>query len=315
MNGQTKYLVNTFCMALFYIILGTLNVYSVTFLFMIPILIIPFVIYALQNENDLKTHILTQSCIVLFILLSSRSIVETGIYFFTVFVPAYTIVYCFENELAFPYWCCLSSLSVWGGMFGYFSLIRMWGIDLVEIYLILMETYTAQLVQSIETSTLVTNQESVNILLDTIKTQQLLIQYAYPTLLFVASSWITIFILFNMKLVGKAYKWKLPKMNELLNFKLSPISLYIAFLGFILSQGSGITSMLGLNIFFLINILYQFVGLCALIHVLKTKNINSVVYFFGVSTGVMLFMLYPTILIILGVVDTMFNYRKVDIVI
>ena len=111
----------------------------------------------------------------------------------------------------------------------------------------------------------------------------------------------------------------LPKINELLKFRISRVAVLILVGSMLLmSMGTGddtAWNILGLNIQFFLIFLFQIAGALALIALLVKSSMGKGIKIIGSIIVLILMFISPTIVMLFGCLDSLFNYRKVEIVV
>lgn len=317
MKHNTKDVVKMGLLVFIYALLGIIGIYSSTVMILLPLLAVPMTIYLLSSSaKTVKQDVLLNGMIVLIIYLLTGSLPEVILYMLNVIVPAYVVAYLYKKNTPIPQVVMYTGTAIAGALFVCIIGLQSLGVDYIQYYFETLDMY-----QSIQVEIFGTmgqyglNGDQLNVLKELIATQVEVMKMAYPAIFFILILWGVVVQLSIVTIIGKIKKWRLPRLRGLAHFKLSRITILLFILSFGLMQGSAMAgspwSILGWNIFFLVNSLYQFVGIISVVVLIKGLKVNKVA---KTLCGIfMLVLMYssPSMLMLFGLLDTMFNYRKV----
>ncbi|OON96759.1 MAG: hypothetical protein ATN32_06115 [Candidatus Epulonipiscium fishelsonii] len=302
MDNKTKDLIVAFFLSMTYIILGALNVYSMTFLAFIPILMLPIVIYGIK-KSDKNIDFILYSTIIFCIALGGNSL-EAIIFTFTILLPSYAIIIGYHKDISLPHHFMYLTLTIWAGTFICFNFLLFIGIDYIQIYFSFLEQY--------EDMVLAVTPEIINFM-----------RLIYYAIFFLVSGWLSVICLGVIKIVFKIKKWKFPKLNQILDFKMSQISLVVFLLALMLLQTNtnSVTEFVGINATIIFISLYQLMGLLSILSAVRKSKFSNLprfvtgIIFMIIILAIALISFTPYILVLIGIIDTLINYRKVKFVV
>ncbi|MEG0501511.1 MAG: DUF2232 domain-containing protein [Cellulosilyticaceae bacterium] len=313
MNYNAKDIMKMTVIAIVYVILGVMGIYSNSLIFLLPLLVAPMTLYLMSDSINIRRDLILNVLIGILIYIFSGSLPEVILYTLNVIIPAYIVTTLYRKNLQVPQIVMYTSTAIAGILCIYIVGLRYLGIDYVQQYFDLLNMY--QSVQSEVFRTLGIASEQKEMLKQLIEAQVSILRIVYPALVFIIIIWLIVIQVSVVTLIGKVKKWHLPSLRQLAQFKFSKITVILFVIAFILVQGTGMGdsdfSILGWNLYFLINSLYQFVGLISLVVLIKRSKGNKIVKVAGVIITFILVYLSPSMLMMFGLLDTMFNYRKV----
>ncbi|ONI40495.1 hypothetical protein AN639_11005 [Candidatus Epulonipiscium fishelsonii] len=306
MDNKIKDLIVAFFLSMTYIILGALNVYSMTFLAFIPILVLPIVIYGIK-KSDKNIDFILYSTIILCIALGGNSL-EAIIFTFTILLPSYIIIAGYHKNISLPHHFIYLTLAIWVGTFICFNFLTLVGIDYIQIYFNFLEQYLEQYKDT-----------ALNITFETIE----FMKSIYFAMFFLVSMWVSTICLCIIKFTFKIRKWNFPKFNQLLDFKLSQISILVFLLILMLLQTNknSVTEVVGVNATIIFVSLYQLIGFFSILSVarkskkLKDAKVITAPKYLLIIIIIVVIIFTPYTLVSIGIIDTIINYRKVKFVV
>ncbi|MGL6175289.1 MAG: DUF2232 domain-containing protein [Cellulosilyticaceae bacterium] len=316
MNDNIKDFVKIGLLVFIYVTLGIIGVYSTPVILLLPLLTVPMSLFLMSNQLKTSKGIKINIFIAFSIFLLSGNLIEVIFYILNVTAPAYIVAKLYKEKIAIPQLILYTTTAIAAILCTSIIALQYFGVDYISYYNELLETYQTMQLQVFNTvSQYGLNTNQIELLEELIQTQIEVLKVVYPAIFFVLILWGVVLQVAIITLVGKMKKWTLPSLKQLLDFKLSKVSALLFISSFLLIQGAGIresmASMLGWNLFFLISSLYQFIGVISIIMLLKRARFNKMV---KVLASIMTFILIyssPSMLMIFGLLDTMFNYRKV----
>ncbi|OOB80020.1 MAG: hypothetical protein ATN34_05100 [Epulopiscium sp. Nele67-Bin002] len=285
-----------------YLVLGILSFYSYLFILFIPVLIIPFVKYHTHNSLNVQ-HVLLDAITILLMAMLNPNTSDAIIYATIVILPTYILVKCYRNkEVKLPQILMYLTVTIWIGL-----VIQMGAIDqYIYEYYYLIDEATIQM-QIAMSGFSASEMEYLNELL---ALQNYILKLIYPTFIFVVASLLSfITILLTYKINDKK-----TSLKQLLEYRLNRFTLFLIALGWIWFSYSAdySLSILGINMLVIMFFLYSITGFFGLIS-LVIMNGRSL---FMTFIAVLFFASFmPWFFLIYGLIDTIFNVRKVKVVI
>lgn len=316
MSDNIKDFIKIGLLVFIYVTLGIIGVYSTSVILLLPLLAVPMSIFLMSNQLNINKGIKINILIGITIFLISGNLIEVIFYALNVTAPAYVVAKLYKEKVAIPQLILYTATAIAGILCVTIIILQYFGVDYIHYYNELLQTYQAMQLQIFDTvSQYGLNANQVGLLKELIQTQIDVLKIVYPAIFFILILWGVVIQVALITLVGKLKKWTLPSLKQLLNFKLSRVTALLFIFSFLLMQGAGIRetmgSTLGWNLFFLISSLYQFIGIISIIMLLKKARFNRIVKVLASLMVLILMYSSPSMLMIFGLLDTMFNYRKV----
>ena len=327
MDTNVKGLVSRVCLMTLYISLSVLGLYYAIGLVLFPIIAIPCIIYFINNKLDRKQHLLFQMIVNIGIYLITGNFICILIYLVSVCIPTYIILYFYKEEFPLPNIIMYSTICLAIVVLVFFMVMKALGIDFEAEYIYILNNIKETSIANIEQVLTVLNPQLTpsNITELSIEMKPLiksvidLMQLAYSALIILQ-------LLLSVSLsviIGNVFLRRknkgLPSLRQLLDFRLSKISLLILVISMIglvsTSNENSSWALLSLNIVFFLMKLFQIIGVLALIGLLTKTSIRKMIKVIGYITVVLLVLILPDLVIVFGCVDTLFNYRKAKIVV
>ncbi|OOB77785.1 MAG: hypothetical protein BEN19_01220 [Epulopiscium sp. Nuni2H_MBin003] len=289
-------------MSAIYLILGILSFYSYLFILFIPVLIIPFIKYHTTNSLNIQ-HILLDSLTILLMAILNPTTSDAIIYATLVILPAYILVRCYkEKEVKLPQIIMYLTVTTWVGL-----VIQMGAIDhyIYEYYTLIDEaTIQMQIAMSGFSATeLVYFNEILTL-------QNYILKLIYPTFIFVVANLLSfITILLTYKINDKT-----TSLSQLLEYRLNRFTLCLIALGWIWFNHSMdySLSVIGINLLVIMFFLYSLTGFFGIVSLVVMNGRSLFMTFIAI---IFFASFMPWFFLIYGLIDTVFNVRKVKVVI
>lgn len=327
MDSNAKSIVSRICLIAIYIALGLVGLYHAVGLALFPIIAVPSIIYFITNKLDKRQHIVFQLIVSVGIYLVTSNLICILVYLVSVCVPTYVILYFYKEEFPLPNIIMYATLSLAVVVLVFFVLMKYLGIDFEAYYLSILESIKDVPLDSIKEWLVVqnTNLTSSNVTELSLEMKQLInsvvdaMQSIYSALIILQLLITTGIAVIIVNIVIRHKNKKFPSLVELLNFRLSKMSVLILFISTIAIASNGDESarwsILGLNVAFFLMTLFQMVGALALVAMINRASISKGIKVLGLFTVFILLSLSPYLVMFFGCLDTIFNYRKVKIVV
>lgn len=326
MNQQTKQNFKLILMIGIYVLLGIVGVYSLTLIFLAPLLMTPMAIFLMGNKKNYKRDLFIHLIISILLYVFTNRIQEVLLYIVSVAVPAHIFVTCYRKKLALPQIAMYTGVGMIAVFYLYIIGMKYMQVDYIQMYNSLLDAAKSQ--YEIIFNELVANQNQaisaeMSKQLASMKRQLLdsvdVLKYLYPTLLLqvgvVLGVVSTIFITF----IGRFKKWRMLPLVQFANFKfskwMSGLLLLSGFVALFMGNGSNEVLALATNLYFFTMYLLQIIGLIASIMLVKKSKLATTTRTMVIVLCVLTYFTMPFIMMIVGLADTLFNFRKVDIIV
>ncbi|PHV69215.1 hypothetical protein CS063_17055 [Sporanaerobium hydrogeniformans] len=322
MQLSSKNMMKLLSILLIYIVLASLGTYEFYGLFLFPLLSVPFTICLIKNTLPKGVDFLFCSTAVIGIYMIVGNIEAVLVFLIAVCIPAYVIAFSYRKGISLPHIIIYLATGVIGAIFIYGILMTYLGRDYGTAFIHAIDEVKQIYFDAIEKVKETVPAESINQLGDikgTISMLLDLMKQVYPAFLLVIGVVLATINLLIVQLVLRLKKAKAFKLEQLLTFKLSKIVVVILILAMLLSiapsmEGDRLTIVAANIIVFLQNIL-QLVGTLAIISIISKGSMNKGVKWVLYILVCILFIIYPSMLTMFGCFDTIFNYRKTDIIV
>lgn len=322
MKQDTKKTIVLISLIALYILVGVLGIYEMLGLLLFPILSIPLAVYVIRNEQKLGIHFLYNIIIMIGIYLGSQSIQSILVYLVGICVPTYTLLFLYKKRLPLPNIIMYTGLIITAGMFIYFMLMKQLGVDYEVQFILMLDEIKAISIENLNeifkasgltgTASPEELQQLFVSMVDTIKLM-------YPALVLLEVFFLTIIQVLLVNSILRIKNKTLPSIKQFLEFKISKVAIVILFIAMMgINMSTSLNNgwiTLCFNVMVVLTMLLNVIGVLAIVALIRKTAINKMFKILGYVMVVFLFITSPTILMLLGCLDTIFNYRKVKIIV
>lgn len=327
MDSNAKSIISRICLIAIYILLGIVGVYYAVGLALFPIIAVPLIVYFIKNKLSKEQHIVFQFVIVLGIYLTTSNLICILVYLISACIPTYVVLYFYKEEFPLPNIIMYATLSLSVVVLGFFVLMKYLGIDFQAQYASILDSIKGVSLDTIQEWLIMQNPSftTSNIAELGLEMKQLInsivdaMQSVYSALIILQLLISTGFLVIIVNTILRRKNKSFPSLKELLSFRLSKMAVLILFISMIAIASNGNEgarwSILGLNVAFFLMTLFQITGALALVGILSRAKINKGIKIIGCVTIFLLLSISPYLVMFFGCLDTIFNYRKVKIVV
>ncbi|MGL4362069.1 MAG: DUF2232 domain-containing protein [Cellulosilyticaceae bacterium] len=322
MKQEKKERIQVIGLILLYAILGVVGLYSRTMVFLFPIIALPITIYLLGMKNNLKKAWIIHVAVMISILILTGSLVECVFYFCAVAMPVTIILSLSKKSATIPQYIMYIGVGVMSVFFIVVLIMRNLGIDYINMYLeIIADTQILQMNLIDEAMTLasdVSMHEQFKAFKEVISMQYILLETIYPALFLLIGIFNAAIYQFLITRIAKIIKWNMPSFRQIAQFTFSKWMAVLFFLALILIQlqnDEPLLGLLGVNLFFFVTILLQFLGGMTAIVLIKRKKWVITKKILAYAIIGLLFSTIPTVIMMVGFSDILFNFRKVKLIV
>lgn len=308
-------------LVVFYISLGVFNIYNNTLIFLFPIIAIPLTIFLMGNKKNVIKENIIHIAILVGIFLLSGDYKQSLLYILGIVVPAYLVISLYRKKFSIPKIIMVVGVVMGAILVGYTVFAKYMGIDYIQIYLnaidqyqdIQMKLFNELLAQS---SVSGLTEVDFNLLKDIIQTQVLVFKMVYPALFMLLCLFLSLLYIALITFIGNLKGWRLPTLKQLMYFRFSKVAALLIVVGVLAMQldttTKGIWSMTGINLYFLFSSLFQLVGIVAVVMLIRKSKLSGSVKVLGIIASIMIFYSMPLAMTVVGLGDSLFNFRKVE---
>lgn len=306
-----------------YILLGISGIYSTTLIFLFPILAAPLTLYLLRYRGRTSKCILLHLIIVLGIMLLTANMLEAIVYLIAVAVPSHIFEMLYRRRIPVPQIVMYVGVGTIGAFFLYVSVMKYMGVDYIQYYMTALDEYKELQLQLINELSKMTSdlreQEGLTMFKDLIHAQVLVMETIYPAMFLLIGIFLGIVHMVIITIIGRIKRWQMQSLKQMGQFTFSKNMGILLIIAIIVSQvGIGEKEqllLLGINLFFFISSLLEVLGLLVLCVLIKrnkwSMGIKSILILglFTIMTA------FPQAFMIIGLADTFFNFRKINIIV
>ena len=312
---------------LIYIIFGTLGLYSVLGIFAAPFLSIPLVIYMLKRGIPLSSMLISYIVTATGIFIMGFDLNQVLIYFLGVVFSTHVIVYLYRKE------CTLPEIIVYGtvlftiGVLVYLRILNYLGVSYAGAYKEMCESYKQLYTQDITAilKNIGVNEAQLGMPLNEVWAVTMeFLKKLFPTVVLLQNFFHMLITVLICNFILKRQIKSLPSIKELMAFKLSKIVLLLFFVTFVMLltvQTKEVMTTFLTNMLFILMGLLGNVGALSLLGLIQKSRakggIRIIGYIIWVCLAIMgtVMPLVYVFFILFACFDTVFNYRKVSIVV
>ena len=306
-----------------YVLLGIMGIYSTTLFFLFPILSIPFTVYLIRRKSNIKRNLLIHLGVMGLLILFKVSLNDMLLYLVVVAVPAHLFYNLYSKRTPLPKMIMYIGTGTMGAFFLYVVIMKYIGIDYVAYYLMAVDEYKKLQFEMInEISSLVGENADLSYLTtlkEFIYSQIIILKSIYPALFLIMGILLASIQMFIMVGIGYIKKWQMPPLRQLGQFTFSKIVGALLILSIVFSQGtienSNEITILGTNIFFFAGTLLQFLGIIIVLLLIRKTRWHRGMKILAIFVILSLFSFFSPAFILVGLIDSLFNVRKMKIIV
>ncbi|OON94276.1 MAG: hypothetical protein ATN31_03970 [Candidatus Epulonipiscioides saccharophilum] len=286
--------------SILYLILGIMSVYTSVMIFFVPMFTVPLVKFHLGSKLT-QEYIFLDFTIGLLMYFLSNTLIAPIIYITLIIMPAYSIIRAQEKKLVNnPSLILVTGTIIWGGLLLQGQLLVRYGYSYYEEYKIMIEQFLKPI------------KEDPNYLIFHQGIEELFISL-YPSTLFMSALLMGLLAV----MVNRRRKQLRLVMDQLLSFRLSKGILLLALVAIVMLTMNEIqyATEVGANLLFIIFILFYISGLFGIISYVTKLSLSTTTKLVCIVLMVLLLPVVPILPLLYGFFDTIFNFRRVELVI
>lgn len=307
---------------IFYVVLGFFGIYSKTLIFLFPLTAAPLTIYLMGNKKDVKKEFAMHILVILGIYLVGDNYVQPVLYALSVVLPAYLIIKLYRYQFSVPQIMMTTGVIMGGVLILYVVVMKFMGVDYIQHYMDFLDYYQKlqlEVFNSMGTSANLTtklNTEDLELLKEVLSAQVSVFKMVYPALFLLMTLCMSMIYIGIITFFGRMKGWRLPALRQLCYFRLSKLAAGLVVVGILVIQldrtQEGIFTLLGFNLYFLLNSLFQLIGVVAAIMIIRKSKMGVGFKTMGILVSIIIFYTMPLAMTIVGIGDSLFNYRKLE---
>lgn len=312
MDEDKRNIIKLISLMILYILLSATGVFGQVETALFPILAVPFAIFCVKNKISAQWQAIFHIAVSISIYLVMNHILSVVIYFISVVLPVYIILFLYEQKIALPNMMMYGGLVLAVLIFVYFSFMKSLGLDFEAYFNTVIDFVDKEFKTILENAS---NPQMITIVHSNLQTLKML----YPTLIIMQ-----VLLCFSLTLLlvnsyVRHRQKQLPSNKEIFHFRLSKVALVVLFISMLLSDLSDRFSpavlVLALNLMNFLMLLFQFVGLLSLIASLFHLPTHLGLKIVSCIAVLIFFIIAPQLFMFYGCLDSIFNYRNVHIVV
>ncbi|OOB78723.1 MAG: hypothetical protein BEN19_08640 [Epulopiscium sp. Nuni2H_MBin003] len=283
-----------------YLLLGVLSIYASLIIFFLPLLTIPLVKF--HHGIKLKSeYIVVDLITILLMYLLSDSLINIVTYTVMVLFPAYTIIKFNENRFVnYPYIILVIGVIIWGGLLLQEQVMRYeFGISLYNEYMLMIKDVLSQTATTVDDTAYYLLYEIMGSI--------------YEGTLF-GSALLISFITVN---ITQKREGTDTVVNQLLNYRLSKFTmvLLIMTIWIIIMSPSYTVAEVGINLLTMLTIMFYATGMWGIVSLVIKAKLTTMAKIIFVTLLLLILPIISLVPMIYGMIDTIFNVRKAEIVV
>lgn len=322
MNQGSKSVMSFIGLMLIYILLALLGFYKAAGIMLFPILSIPLALCLIKNELALGVDFLFNIAIISGIYFLTNNIESVLVYVISVCVPAYAVTILYKRGTPLPNMIMYLLVTVATIIFIYLAVMKQVGVDYKAQFITLMDEskkmYFEALRMMVESKTVPSVLEA-SVMKEVFTLVISTIKQIYPSLILTSCMILAAIEAILIILLAGKKEERVYSLKQLLNFRLSKVTVLIFFIAIIaivfVKDTNAIVSELSLNLFFFLETLMKTMGIISIIVLLKRAPISVALKIVGYFVLIILIITPTTLLMMFGCLDTLFNYRKAEIIV
>ena len=307
----------------FYIILAIPGMYNIGVTIILPLLAIPLMLYMIKNTLSCNTHILYHVATLLAIYALTTSIESCLIYITGIVVPVYAVSYFYKKKYPLPNTIMYAGIVNGIALLIYQGIMKSLGVNYELEYILLIEELKKALLPIITSQITLASKvvdkglevQLVRMFIDNLD----LIKQLFASMLIIHAFICTIVQVLIVNLILRRKNKEMPAFGQLLDFRVSKVLLVILAGAILLvamtTDSISGTMILGINVVVIMYMLFMLLGFLSVIGIIKKSSINKGLKIISSIFLGVLIIVSPTLLILFGFLDTVFNFRKVTIVV
>jgi len=305
-----------------YVLLARLGIYTTLGILLFPILSMPLAVSLIQDKFTAGTDFLFNSAVIIGIYLMTSSIQSVLVYTVMIAIPAYTVVLLHRRKLSVPHVVMYSAIIIISAIWLYLGFMKYLGTDYQKQFILIVneikQIYFENL-EALESSLPKQSSGQISMMKEAVIMAMDTIKLTYPAILLMTSIVLTTIQILFLGLVLKMKKANPFDFSDFFHFRLSKMAVLVLFFAMMAtltySDINNVYVILSFNIIVFFENLFQIIGVIAVILLLKKLAINKALKIVSYILIAILFVIYPSMLMMFGCLDTIFDYRKAEIIV
>lgn len=321
MNSQRKESLWLFTMIGFYIITGFLGSYDVSMAFFWPLFAIPMSLFLIKTGKKEVTALIgvLLSVIISFISTGTFHPIVVAVFLLFIMTPSFIFGILYNKQVIIPQIIITTTIVYFASLIIFLTFSKLLNIDYLDSYFAILDATQDiwnEYLSDVEVQKLLPQGENVlemymQVMASAIRSAK----RTYPATLFTMSLVTTTIHLLLIQLIATIRSWDRPKMKEIFNIGLSPAAAWVLIILWIVIAQMGrvdtIWTFAAESMLSVLFILFQIIGLITMIVLIMKMGATKIIRVMLSIIGILWLILNPTLLVIVGCMDSIFNFRKV----
>ncbi|HHX62020.1 MAG TPA: DUF2232 domain-containing protein [Epulopiscium sp.] len=305
----------------FYVLTGFWGVYDISQMSIWPIFAIPMSLFLIKTGQKEIVGLVGVVLSVVISFLSTGKFHPAVISSFLLFIlaPAFVFGILYGKKASIPRIIIATTVTVFLSVILFLTFSKILGVDYLDMYFSSLDTF-----QNIWNDSL-TNPEVQKLLPEGENVLEVYVQImgrmvlqakrTYPATLFTAGLVGSTIHLLIIQLIARISSWDRPAMKDILNVGLSRVAAWVLIglwmANMQLSAADTVWTFATESMLIVLFTLFQIIGLISVIVMTMRLGAKGITRIILTIISVFWFIFNPTLLIIIGCLDSMFNFRKV----
>ena len=301
----------------FYILTGVMGIYDITKVITWPILAIPMSLLLIKTgQNELVGMIgVMLALIISFINTSSVNLAVISVFLLFILVPSFVMGTLYRKKVSIPQIIIGTTITIFLSTIIFMTFSKLLGVEYLEMYFASLDALQERVNNELNNQIVGELMPAANNMKEIMGAAILQTKRTYPAGLFVMSLMTSTLHLLLVQLVAYVRSWDRPTMREILNVGLSPVAAWVLVALWFLIIRMGKTDTIWLftaqSMLVVLFMLFQIIGMISLIVMIGKIGAKRIFRVLLTAISVFWFIFNPTFLVIIGCLDSMFNFRKV----
>ncbi len=305
----------------FYILTGFLGIYDISQMIKWPIFAIPMSLLLIRTGQKEIVGLVGVMLSVLVSFLSSGKFNPVVISTFLLFIlaPAFIFGTLYIEKTNIPRIIIATTITVFLNGIIFLTFNKLLGVDYLELYFLGLDT-----LQDIWNDSL-TDPQMQQLLPEVENVHEIYARFigkmilqakrTYPATLFTLSLITSTIHLLVIQLITRIRRWERPAMKEILNVGLSPVAAWVLvglwIVGMQVGSVDNTITFVTESMLVVLFTMFKIIGLISLIVMAMKLGAKKITQILLIVISLFWLTFNPTLLVIIGCLDSMFNFRKV----
>lgn len=306
----------------FYILSGVFGLYNITSMVLFPLLAVPMTLLLIKTrQNELIMLIgVILAVVISFLSTGSPNIMVMSSFLLFILAPAFAIGTLYEKKTNIPRIIIVATIVVFLGGLIFLVVSKALGVDYLDIYFFKLDQIKSlmndELAYEAMQNILPQGDHVREVYLEALGKLVLQAKRTYPATLFTMSLIASTIQLCSIQFIAYVRSWERPRMKSILNVGLSRVAgLVLVGLWIIniqIGNTDNVLTFTSESMLIVLFTLFQIIGMISLIVMINKLGAEKLIRNFLIGISVFWLIFNPTLLVMIGCLDSLFNFRKVQ---